>query len=61
MQCPRCQHENSPTAKFWPKCTHPVAVTAGTQPLYASRETYTPRHLAEEILTSKSALEGGRK
>ncbi len=61
MQCPRCQHENSPTAKFCPKCAHPVAVTAGTQPLYASPETYTPRHLAEKILTSKTALEGERK
>ena len=28
---------------------------------YASPESYTPRHLAEKILTSKSALEGERK
>ena len=35
------------------------------QPVAASRftspETYTPKHLAEKILTSKSALEGERK
>jgi class 3 adenylate cyclase len=30
------------------------------QPLFAP-ETYTPRHLAEKILGSKSALEGERK
>ena len=28
---------------------------------FASPESYTPRHLAEKILTSKSALEGERK
>jgi class 3 adenylate cyclase/predicted ATPase len=31
------------------------------QPRFASPETYTPKHLAEKILTSKSALEGERK
>jgi len=28
---------------------------------FASPESYTPKHLAERILTSKSALEGERK
>ena len=31
------------------------------QARFASPETYTPRHLAERILTSKAALEGERK
>src|SRR5215813_1228382 len=30
-------------------------------PRFASPEQYTPKHLAERILTSKSALEGERK
>ena len=30
-------------------------------PKFASPQTYTPKHLAERILTSKSALEGERK
>ena len=85
MQCPRCQHENrpqakfceecatplarscsncstslSPTAKFCPECAHPVAAAAEA-PRFASPESYTPRHLAEKILTSKAALEGERK
>ena len=84
MQCPRCQHENrpqakfceecatplartctncgtalSPTAKFCPECAHPVVI--GNQPRFDSPETYTPKHLAEKILTSKVALEGERK
>ena len=85
MQCPRCQHENSPrakfceecaaplartcsncgnpvspTAKFCPECAHPVAAQA-VQHRFAAPETYTPKHLAEKILTSKAALEGERK
>ena len=28
---------------------------------FSSPKTYTPKHLAEKILTSKSALEGERK
>ena len=32
-----------------------------TAPRFASPETYTPKHLAEKILTSKAAIEGERK
>jgi class 3 adenylate cyclase len=38
-----------------------AAEAAGGPPRFASPETYTPRHLAEKILTSKTALEGERK
>ncbi len=40
--------------------THPVAA-ATPQPRFASPTSYTPKHLAEKILTSKSAIEGERK
>ncbi len=33
----------------------------GAVPHFASPESYTPRHLAEKILTSRNALEGERK
>jgi class 3 adenylate cyclase/tetratricopeptide (TPR) repeat protein len=36
-------------------------VQAVTSVKFASPETYTPKHLAEKILSSKSALEGERK
>jgi class 3 adenylate cyclase len=36
--------------------TPPTATRAAGSP-----ESYTPRHLAEKILTSKAALEGERK
>src|SRR5262249_52219223 len=32
-----------------------------TQPRFAAPKSYTPKHLAERILTSKAALEGERK
>jgi class 3 adenylate cyclase len=34
---------------------------AATAPRFSTPETYTPKHLAEKILTSKAALEGERK
>ena len=58
--CGKCGRSLSPTAKFCPECAHPTgqteAVTGARSP-----ESYTPKHLAEKILTSKAALEGERK
>jgi class 3 adenylate cyclase/tetratricopeptide (TPR) repeat protein len=59
--CANCGTQLSPTAKFCPECAHPVAAGAVTQPRFASPEVYTPKYLAEKILTSKSSLEGERK
>src|SRR4030095_7099196 len=38
-----------------------AAASAAPAPSFASPRAYTPRHLAEKILTSASALEGERK
>ena len=54
---PRCP----PAAKFCLECAHPVSGATGGRPRFASPESYTPKHLAEKILTSKAALEGERK
>ena len=59
--CANCGNQLSATAKFCPECAHPVVGGAIAQPRFASPETYTPKHLAEKILTSKSSLEGERK
>ena len=59
--CQNCGTQLSATAKFCPECAHPVAAGAVTQGKFGSPESYTPKHLAEKILTSKSALEGERK
>ena len=59
--CVNCGTQLSPTAKFCPECAHPVAGPAPVRPRFNSPETYTPKHLAEKILISKSAVEGERK
>ncbi|HEU4371597.1 MAG TPA: adenylate/guanylate cyclase domain-containing protein [Methylomirabilota bacterium] len=61
--CTKCGRQLSPTAKFCPECAHPTGLP--TTPLPAQRfgspEAYTPKHLAERILASKSSVEGERK
>src|SRR5438477_2330580 len=75
--CPACQAPNPPTNKFCSECGQRLAGAAlaaapasapavavppvATSSRFASPEAYTPRHLAEKILTSKGAIEGERK
>src|SRR5262249_59310958 len=61
--CASCGTSLPPAAKFCPECAHPVggSARAPEPPRFVSPDTYTPKHLAEKILTSKSALEGERK
>jgi class 3 adenylate cyclase len=63
--CPSCGGTNQLGAKFCKKCGQRLAPGGGTgaqaTPKFGTPETYTPKHLAEKILTSKSALEGERK
>ncbi len=60
--CQNCGHENPAGARFCNSCGDSLA---SNQPsIHAARGapgSYTPRHLAERILTSRSALEGERK
>jgi class 3 adenylate cyclase len=58
--CPTCRAPNPPTYKFCHECGQPLSA-ASAGPRFAAAEAYTPPHLAEKILTSKSALEGERK
>ena len=62
--CASCGARVEAGSKFCDSCGAALAA-APTSPAAASRfvspESYTPRHLAERILTSKSALEGERK
>ncbi len=62
--CPQCGTELPPGAKFCLECGHRVAhpgaaATPAAGPVSAS--AYTPKHLAEKILKSRSALEGERR
>jgi class 3 adenylate cyclase/tetratricopeptide (TPR) repeat protein len=60
LLCPSCRASNPPTNKFCNECGAPLA-QAATATKVLSPESYTPKYLAEKILTSKSALEGERK
>src|SRR5215475_217398 len=62
-KCTNCGRRLSRTAKFCPECAHPTgpAPEAPAAMRFSSPERYTPKHLAERILTSKTALEGERK
>ncbi|HXU87334.1 MAG TPA: adenylate/guanylate cyclase domain-containing protein [Methylomirabilota bacterium] len=57
--CANCRTALSATAKFCHACAHPVSSAVGTQS--RAPDSYTPRNLAEKILTSRAALEGERK
>jgi class 3 adenylate cyclase/predicted ATPase len=62
--CASCGRPLSATAKFCPECAHPTGLAGAPTPTtsrFGSPEAYTPKHLAERILTSKAALEGERK
>jgi class 3 adenylate cyclase len=86
MQCPQCQQQNPPQAKFCLECGvrlvllcaqcgtalpagakfclecgQPVDAPPTTASRFTAPDAYTPTHLAEKILTSRSALEGERK
>jgi class 3 adenylate cyclase/tetratricopeptide (TPR) repeat protein len=60
LRCANCGTQLPPGAKFGFECATPVSAPA-SPPRFISPESYTPKHLAEKILTSKSALEGERK
>jgi class 3 adenylate cyclase/tetratricopeptide (TPR) repeat protein len=60
--CTQCGAALSATAKFCSECAQPVDRGAPpASPRFGTPDVYTPRHLAEKILTSKTALEGERK
>jgi len=61
VACPSCGAAVPPGRKFCGTCGKPLIAQAEPAPRFASPEAYTPKHLAEKILTSKSALEGERK
>src|SRR5262249_1656371 len=67
--CPACGHGNPASAKFCSECGAQLAPPssllspatreglAGGQPRFASAKDYTPKHLAQKILTSRAVLE----
>src|SRR5262249_6373269 len=58
--CTACGASNQPGERFCGECGKPLAAAA-KEPTPRDPRSYTPKHLAEKILTSRSALEGERK
>jgi len=62
VACPSCGFSNEPGEDFCGGCGASLTIAGRrAQPRFASPQAYTPKHLAEKILTSRSALEGERK
>src|SRR5216110_1578727 len=62
--CSSCGAKVAAGSKFCDGCGAPLRATPASGPKpsrFTSPESYTPKHLAEKILTSKTALEGERK
>jgi class 3 adenylate cyclase/tetratricopeptide (TPR) repeat protein len=57
--CASCGTPLPAAARFCPACAHPVGAAAETR--FGTPQSYTPKHLAERILTSKIGLQGERK
>src|SRR5437867_5211777 len=63
--CPACKHSNLPGSRFCNECGHQL-VSDSPAPSGASappsvKAGYTPKHLAEKILKTRSAIEGERR
>ncbi|MGH7353740.1 MAG: double zinc ribbon domain-containing protein, partial [Candidatus Rokuibacteriota bacterium] len=61
LTCGGCGAELPGGARFCAQCGRAVGDAAADLGRFASPDVYTPRHLAEKILTSRSVLEGERK
>lgn len=60
--CPSCGFPNQPGEKFCGGCGLPLTLGPQTpESRFSSPQSYTPRHLAKKILTSRTAIEGERK
>ena len=63
LLCPQCKVSNPPGSRFCGQCATQLSApgTNASSPRFESPQAYTPKHLAEKILASRSALEGERK
>ena len=59
--CASCGFTNDPGDEFCGGCAQSLRAGTPMPRKFQSPESYTPKHLAEKILTSRTALEGERK
>jgi hypothetical protein len=61
LACRACGTELPADAAFCFSCGEPIDPALTRAPRFAHPDSYTPKCLAERILTSRAALEGERK
>ena len=61
ITCPKCGSDTPIIGDFCKKCGNPLKDKKEATVDYSKPESYTPKHLADKILTSRSSLEGERK
>jgi class 3 adenylate cyclase/tetratricopeptide (TPR) repeat protein len=60
--CPQCGTSNSPGSKFCNECGRDLRKPKEVRPIdYGEPQSYTPKHLADKILSIRTAVEGERK
>jgi len=62
IACPECGKTNRPGSKFCDECGHDLRKPTDTPPIDLNQpQSYTPKHLADKILTTRTSIEGERK
>jgi class 3 adenylate cyclase/tetratricopeptide (TPR) repeat protein len=62
LPCPQCGMENFPGDKFCGECGCDLTQPTEAPPIdYKEPQSYTPKFLADKILTNRSTIEGERK
>ena len=62
IYCPNCEASNPPDSKFCEKCGRDLKPPKETPSVrYSEPQSYTPKFLADKILTTRSSLAGERK
>ena len=62
ITCPACRQTNPAGSKFCNGCGQDLRAQSPASPLdYSQPKSYTPKFLAEKILTTRSSIEGERK
>ena len=60
--CPKCSFSNPPDFLFCGKCGHTLKEPKEPSPIdYSEPQSYTPKYLADKILTTRSSMEGEQK
>ncbi len=61
FRCPECGEITPAKGKFCKECGYSLQRPTAAPINYSIPQSYTPKHLAEKILTTRSTLEGERK